>query len=159
MARQLWILRHGEAEPHGTRPDEERRLTARGEAQARAAGRALVRLEVPVHEVHTSPKERALRTALLACEALDTTPQEHAPLRSGFSAQDALELVEVAGDHRRVVVVGHEPDLSQVVLDLTGARVELKKGGLAAVRLRRATRGELLVLLRPRELARIATPS
>ena len=44
MARQLWLLRHAEAEPHGTRADAERRLTERGESQARAAGIALARL-------------------------------------------------------------------------------------------------------------------
>jgi phosphohistidine phosphatase len=38
MAQQLWFLRHGEAEPHGARPDPERRLTPRGEEQSRAAG-------------------------------------------------------------------------------------------------------------------------
>ena len=51
----------------------------------------------------------------------------------------------------RVLVVGHEPDFSQVVYDLTGARIDMKKGGIAGVRLDGA-RGELIVLLRPREL-------
>ena len=50
-----------------------------------------------------------------------------------------------------MLVVGHEPDFSQVVYDLTGARVDFKKGGIAAVRVQRGG-GELLVLLRPREL-------
>ena len=50
-----------------------------------------------------------------------------------------------------MLVVGHEPDFSQVVHDLTGARIDFKKGGIAAVRLD-GTRGELIVLLRPREL-------
>jgi phosphohistidine phosphatase len=37
----------------------------------------------------------------------------------------------------------------------TGGRVDFKKGGLAALRVER-TAGELLVLLRPRELEAIA---
>ena len=53
-----------------------------------------------------------------------------------------------------MLVVGHEPDFSQVVYDLTGGRVDFKKGGIAAVRLD-STRGELIALLRPRELERI----
>jgi phosphohistidine phosphatase len=53
------------------------------------------------------------------------------------------------------LLVGHEPDLSRVAGDLTGARLDLKKGGLAAVRLE-GSRGELVVLLRPRELVLIA---
>ena len=54
-----------------------------------------------------------------------------------------------------MLVVGHEPSFSQVVLDLTGGRVDFKKGGVAAVRVER-TVGELLVLLRPRELESLA---
>jgi phosphohistidine phosphatase len=49
------------------------------------------------------------------------------------------------------MVVGHEPDFSQIVHDLTGARIDLKKGGVAAVRLVPG-RAELIVLLRPREI-------
>ena len=55
----------------------------------------------------------------------------------------------------RVLVVGHEPDFSQVVHDLTGARIDLKKGGVAAVRLD-GTGAELFDLLRPKELEAIA---
>jgi phosphohistidine phosphatase len=51
-------------------------------------------------------------------------------------------------------VVGHEPDFSQTVHDLTGGRIDLKKGGLAAVRVD-GTRGELFDLLRPKELEEI----
>jgi phosphohistidine phosphatase len=154
MAQQLWLLRHGEAEPHDARPDDERRLTDRGRAQARAAGQALAALKVEIHLAFTSPKVRSLDTARLACEALDVDPVEHEPLAGGFDADDALGLMGAAGADQRVLVVGHEPDFSQVVHDLTGARVDLKKGGIAAVRLD-GTRGELVVLLRPREIDRI----
>ena len=53
-----------------------------------------------------------------------------------------------------MLVVGHEPDFSQVVHDLTGGRIDLKKGGIAGIRLD-GTRGELIVVLRPREIDRI----
>jgi phosphohistidine phosphatase len=55
----------------------------------------------------------------------------------------------------RMLMVGHEPDLSRVVGELTGGRVDVKKGGLAIVRLEGAS-GELVVLMRPRELALIS---
>jgi phosphohistidine phosphatase len=151
MARQLWLLRHGEAEPHDARSDDERRLTPRGEDQSRAAGRALAAMDVVFQAVYTSPKVRARDTAKLACEALGAEPMEHAPLREGFSADDARELLHA---DERILIVGHEPDFSQVVHDLTGARIDLKKGGLAGVRMDGA-RGELIALLRPRELDRI----
>ncbi len=72
MAQQLWFLRHGEAEPHDARPDPDRRLTLRGEEQSRAAGRALAALEISFQLVLSSPRVRALDTARLACEALDS---------------------------------------------------------------------------------------
>ena len=58
MARQLWFLRHGEAEPHDARPDEDRRLTARGERQSAAAGQALARLGIEFAACFTSPRVR-----------------------------------------------------------------------------------------------------
>jgi phosphohistidine phosphatase len=154
MARQVWLLRHGEAEPHDAKDDAARELTERGRDQARAAGRALAALGVHIDFAFTSPKVRARDTAILACEALGCDPIEHEPLAGGFDRDDVLELLAIAGDDRRVLVVGHEPDFSQVVHDLTGGRIALKKGGLAAVRWD-GTRGELMVLLRPREFDRI----
>lgn len=146
MAAQLWLLRHGEAVPHAA-DDDSRDLTPRGEDQARAAGRALATLELVFHAVYTSPKVRARRTAELACEALGVEPVEHPPLREGFDARDARELLT---GEQRVLVVGHNPDFAQVVHDLSGARVDFKKGGVAGVR-----EGELIALLRPRELERL----
>jgi phosphohistidine phosphatase len=152
MASQLWLLRHGEAEPHHARSDDERALTQRGERQSRAAGRALAALEVAFQAVYTSPKVRARDTARLACKSLGLEPMDHEPLREGFSAGEALELLHA---DERVLVVGHEPDFSQVVFDLTGGRVDFKKGGVAGIRMDGA-RGELVALLRPRELDRIS---
>jgi phosphohistidine phosphatase len=154
MAQQLWLLRHGEAEPHDARPDAERRLTDRGRDQARMAGRALAALKVQVHLCFTSPKVRARDTAVLACEALGVQAIDHAALFAGFDVADALELLAAAGPDQRLLVVGHDPDFSQVAHDLTGGRIDLKKGGIAALRLD-GTRGELIALLRPRELERI----
>jgi phosphohistidine phosphatase len=156
MARQLWLLRHGEAEPHDARSsDDERELTERGREQSRLAGRALAELEIVFQYVFTSPKVRAAETARLACEALGAAPVVHEPLREGFDGTDALQLLYAAGEDQRVLVVGHEPDLSQTIHDLTGGRVDMKKGGLAGVRMD-GPRGELISVLRPRELSRIA---
>ncbi len=154
MAQQLWFLRHGEAEPHGARPDPERRLTPRGEQQSRAAGRAFVALEIAFQLVVTSPRVRALETARLACGVMGCEPIVDAALSSGFDVHAALELAAAAGEDKRVLFVGHNPDFLEIVGDLTGTTIELKKGGIAAVR-RHGHRGELVVLLRPREIDRI----
>ena len=154
MAPQLWLLRHGEAVPHDSKPDADRELTARGERQSIAAGEALARLGVEFAACYTSPKVRARDTARLACQALNIEPVDDESLADGFSRDDALALLH-AHDGGRVLVVGHEPSFSQVVMDFTGGRVDFKKGGVAAVRVDGGT-GELLVLLRPRELESLA---
>jgi phosphohistidine phosphatase len=154
MALQLWLLRHGEAVPHDAKPDHERELTERGRDQARAAGRSLAALEVEVHLCFTSPKVRARETAEQACAELGVEPVEHKPLAGDFDGRDALELLAAAEGDQRVLIVGHEPDFSQVVYDLSGARIDLKKGGIAALRMD-GSRAELIVLMRPRELDRI----
>jgi len=154
MSKQLWLLRHGEAEPHGTRPDSERRLTARGETQSQLAGRAIAALEATPSLAFTSPKVRARDTAEHACAALSVEAVVHDAI-VGLDAGEALALLEAVGNDERVLLVGHEPDFSQVVHDLTGARIDMKKGGIAVVRLD-GSRGELAVLLRPREIRAIA---
>jgi phosphohistidine phosphatase len=156
MARQLWLLRHGEAVPHGSKDDDaDRELTARGERQAETAGAALARLGIEFAAIYTSPKKRAADTARLAAEALGVEPEEEEPLANGFDREDALELLGRHEDDVRVLVVGHEPSFSQVVHDLTGGRVDFKKGAIAGIRLD-GSRGELIVLLRPRELESLA---
>jgi phosphohistidine phosphatase len=156
MATQLWLLRHGEAEPHETRPDHHRQLTERGEAQSRAAGCAMAELELTFQAVYTSPKVRARDTARLACEALGVTPIETDVLAAGFDADAARQLLHEVEPDGRILVVGHNPDFEQVVYDLTGGRIDFKKGGVAGVRLDGAM-GTLIALLRPRELFRICS--
>jgi phosphohistidine phosphatase len=155
MAQQLWLLRHGEAVPHESKPDAERELTARGELQSVAAGAGLARLGVEFAAAYTSPLVRAADTARLACEALNVDPEEESLLANGFDREDALELLGRHDADARVLVVGHEPSFSQVVYDLTGGRVDFKKGAVVAVRVESGG-GTLIVMLRPRELEALA---
>jgi len=75
-----------------------------------------------------------------------------------FDEAAARELLLEHEDGARVLVVGHDPTFTQVVHDLTGARVDMKKGGVAGIRLAGAET-ELIVLLRPRELEALAVPA
>ena len=153
--QQLWLLRHGEAVPHGSKDDFHRELTPRGERQSLAAGQALARLGLEFAACYSSPLVRARGTAERACRALGIDPVEHAELGMDFDAGAARELLAAHADGEKVLVVGHNPTFEQVVADLTGARVDFKKGAVAAVKVA-GTRGELLVLLRPRELESLA---
>lgn len=141
----IYLLRHGDAEDRGG-DDAARGLTAKGERQARVAGRALAALGAPVDACLASPKARAAETARLACEALGPEPEVAPELGGG--GFDALALVAERGD---VLLVGHEPDLSDQIARLTGGRARLRKGGVAMV-----NGSTLEALLRPRELAAIA---
>jgi len=141
----IYLLRHADAEDgHGD--DAARRLTAKGERQARAAGRALAALGANIEACLASPKVRALDTARLACEALGLEPEVAEDLRGG--PFDSLGLTAGRGN---VLLVGHEPDFSGEVARLTGANVKLRKGGLAIV-----DGGTLVALLRPKDLAAVA---
>jgi phosphohistidine phosphatase len=138
----LWLLRHGDAEDGS--PDAERALTEKGREQARVAGAALKKLDVKIDACLSSPKVRAAETARIACEQLgDVEPQLEPKLAGGPFDAEAL----AAGLGDNVLLVGHDPDFSAAIHSLTGAQVRMKKGGLAGVE-----RGELMVLMRPREL-------
>jgi phosphohistidine phosphatase len=156
MAPQLWLLRHGEAVPHDSKPDDERELTPHGRHQAELAGLALAKLGIEFAACYTSPKLRAVETAQLACRTLNIEPAVAHSVGGRFDRGDALELLHAHGSDDRILVVGHEPTFSQVVHDFSGGRVDFKKGGVAGLRVERAA-GELLVLLRPREIEAIAS--
>lgn len=141
----IWLLRHGDAEA-GSGDDAARRLTDKGERQSRAAGAALTRIEAGIEACATSPKERARATAEIACAALGVEVEVAQALGGGD-----FDLDELAAGRGTVLLVGHEPDFSRAIQLATGARVELKKGGLAAIE-----DGTLVCLLRANQIRRIA---
>jgi phosphohistidine phosphatase len=143
----IWLLRHGEAED-SAEDDASRRLTTAGERQAEVAGGALAALGVKPELCLTSPKVRARDTARIAASALRVEVEETERLKGGD-----FDPVALAGARGEVLLVGHEPDFSRAIEASTGAKVKLKKGGLAAI-----DEGALIVLLRPSELGRIAGP-
>jgi phosphohistidine phosphatase len=140
----LWLLRHAEA-ADGL-PDDERPLTERGVRQAEAVGRALARLGTNLDVCLSSPKLRAVQTAQLACDPLGVAVTIE-PALSG-EPFDVRALTAGLGE---VLLVGHDPSFSITLHDMTGAQARMRKGGLAAI-----AKGELVVLLRPSELAAIA---
>lgn len=142
----IWLLRHGDAEDGGGKPDAERELTEKGRRQSRDAGRALVALGVRFDACISSPKVRARETAELACKPLGATVELDERLAGGDF--DPLELAAGRGE---VLLVGHEPDFSRAVAIVTGSRVKMKKGGIAAL-----DDHLLHVLLRPKDLRQIA---
>ena len=124
----IWILRHGDAEDGAGKPDAERELTEKGKRQSRDAGRAMKVLGVNLDVCLSSPRVRARDTAELACKGLGVKVE----LEDALSGGD-FDPLELAAGRGEVMLVGHEPDCSQAVALVTGSRVKMKKGGLAAI--------------------------
>jgi len=110
------------------------------------AGLALAALGVRLDACLCSPKIRALDTAGVVCGHLGLNPEPAEGLAGGdFDPGD------LAAGRGEVPMVGHEPDFSHAIAQATGARVEMRKGGLAAI-----GEGTLITLRRPEQLEAIA---
>ena len=132
----LYFLRHGRAQPAGDGDDSARRLTPDGEAVLRSAGPLWRRLNLRPDIVLSSPLPRAMRSAEIVCEALGLarSPIPDDRLRPGARWSDLAQAMARHGDARRVLFVGHEPDLSGAACLLTGASsIRLRTGGLACL--------------------------
>jgi phosphohistidine phosphatase len=155
---QLYFLRHGQAGKGSewTGDDRLRPLTDEGRAAVVRAGVTLMRLELQVDVIVTSPLARARQTADIAAEELGLQEKvvDDKRLAHGF---DRRALAKILADHPKaqsVMLVGHEPEFSATIGELTGGRVVCKKGSLARVDVDDpgVLRGELVWLLPPRVL-------
>lgn len=128
---RLHLLRHAHAgdSAEWDGPDATRPLTDKGRAQADALGRFLRAGRLQTDAVLTSPKVRAAQTAELVAGHLGVPvvvePRLGGPLDLGL-------LDAILGDHadpQRPILVGHDPDLSEVVAELIGSdAVPMRKG-------------------------------
>lgn len=119
---RLLIVRHAKAAPGD--PDELRQLTPEGREHARALGERLRRDGFTPDAVVTSPLLRARETA--AALGLGE-PEVDERLAPGASPDDVRDAAFGRGD--TVVVVGHQPDCGQAVLELAGVEVSFPPAG------------------------------
>jgi len=115
----LYIIRHGEAVRVGgaiTR-DADRVLTPGGERDARRVGEALARIDGSVRLVLTSPLVRAVQTGHLVGAAFATAPtvEPSELLLPGFRHKALLEKLASLPGGESVVLVAHQPDLTQLI--------------------------------------------
>jgi phosphohistidine phosphatase len=132
----LYFLRHADAGEARATDDDARQLTMEGDAAMRAAAPLWRRLNLRPDVVISSPLPRAMQTARLFAEGigLGVVPSADQRLQPGARWRDLAQAMAAHPDARRVMFVGHEPDLSRAVAELTGASsVRLRKGGLACV--------------------------
>jgi phosphohistidine phosphatase len=133
---ELYLLRHADAgDPLAwTRPDEERPLSAKGHRQAERVGRHLATLGVVPDAIVTSPKVRAAETAAAVSKAVGRPVTVDPRLGRMLELDDVEAIVRDAGGPGRVMIVGHDPDFSELLTVLVGATdLTMKKGALARV--------------------------
>jgi phosphohistidine phosphatase len=165
---EIYLVRHAIAhtrDPERWPDDGGRPLKPSGVQGFRRVARGLRTLVPEVDVVLSSPLVRAWQTAEILHEcARWPEPSRRDALRAGGSPARALEALESYSYARRVALVGHEPDLQELIsLLLTGdpgrARLDVKKGAVACVRFDgppTAGAGVLLWLLPPRALRGLA---
>ena len=131
----LYFLRHGKASYPRPEHDRERPLTHEGVAELTAAAPLWRRLNLRPDAVISSPFTRARQTAELFVAGIgrgSVTIDEG--LVPGAGWREMGRALARVPDARRVIFVGHEPDLSNVIATLTGAvSVRMRKGAVACV--------------------------
>lgn len=133
---ELYLLRHAHAGDPGAwdGPDEQRPLSDKGEKQADRLGRFLAGIGFQTDAIITSPKVRAAQTAKLVAERLGVPVGEDDRLGGEVSIGTLEAILRDAGDPARPVIVGHDPDFTDLVAILCGAaRVPMRKGALARI--------------------------
>ena len=148
---ELYFLRHGEADwPAWKKSDDERPLTKHGKKEMREVGKFLERLKVKPALIVTSPLPRASQTADIAADYVKAKLRKDELLAPGFGMN---ELRTVLKRHRAksLMLVGHEPDFTNVISKLTGASLKLSKAGVALLDVDpEAEEGKLLWLFPPK---------
>lgn len=133
---QLHLLRHAHAgDPAGwSGPDAARPLSAKGEQQAERMARFLAGIGFKPDAIITSPKLRAARTAEIVAEALEVAVREDERLAREFDLVTIEAILFDAGEPTKPVLVGHDPDFSDVAASLIGApNLTLRKGAFARI--------------------------
>jgi phosphohistidine phosphatase len=132
----LYLVRHGDAGDPRPQNDDARELTDKGRRRLRNAAGLWRRLRVAPEVVISSPLPRAHQTAQLLVEGLGL-PLEIADddrLRPGAGWTDLADALADHGPAERVALVGHDPDLSDTLAELSGAAsIGLRKGGIACL--------------------------
>jgi phosphohistidine phosphatase len=153
----VYFLRHGvafEREDWDGDNDDLRPLTKDGKQAMKREAKRMRKWELPFDCIVTSPLVRAYSTAKITAKAMNLSFAVDNLLKPGFDKAALQKLQTVYPQARNLVIVGHEPDFSTVIADLTGGRVEMKKGGLACVEIasENPLQGRLLWLLTPEQL-------
>jgi phosphohistidine phosphatase len=152
---RLYFLRHGEADwPNWDRPDDERPLTERGKKEMRKVAKFLRELDIPLDDILSSPLPRACQTAEIVADRFNLHVREKETLGGGFNLTGLKELIQEY-PVENLMIVGHEPNFTEVISKLTGADCKLSKGGIALVELAENEINGRLLWLFPPKIAKV----
>lgn len=139
----LDLLRHADAgDPEAwDRPDAERPLSDKGRKQAKRLGDHLASIGFRADAIIASPKIRAAETAQLVAERIEGTVTEDERLAGSFDLDVIEAILHDAGEPDEVVLVGHDPDFSELLSVLCAAAgVTMRKGAFARIEMDRPLR-------------------
>ena len=133
---KLHLLRHAHAgDPlkwHGS--DDDRPLSSKGRGQAERLGALLAAIGFTTGAIVTSPKARARQTAEIVADRLGIQPTTDDRLADSLSLAAFDRVMADAGDPGSIVLVGHDPDFSELLGLLSGASLStMRKGALARI--------------------------
>jgi phosphohistidine phosphatase len=136
---EIYILRHGEAEPRGKKIAEaDRKLTARGEQDVQRVMKLAAKAKVDAQLVLTSPYIRAVDTGRIAAAELDSQPrlEQTEALLPDVLPDQVWKDLRSRSKVKEILLAGHEPQLSQLIAYLLGVpalKIDLKKGALVRI--------------------------
>ncbi len=120
----LWIIRHGKAQrDSSTGLDADRALKPRGHRQAAYLGAEFASRDDAPERLISSPFVRAQETAHGIADVTLQDVLTHTALESGRGPMGVLTLIEELGADASAALVGHNPELSQVVSALAGSGI------------------------------------
>jgi phosphohistidine phosphatase len=157
---ELGLLRHAHAgDPTSwSRPDDLRPLTDKGRGQAERLGHLLASAGFVPDAILTSPRVRAVQTAEIVGEELGLPIRTDPRLGSFLDLGELEAILDDAGAPVRPILVGHDPDFSDLLVLLTGSPgLRLRKGAFALLDVERpltAGSAELRWLIPPDLLRR-----
>jgi phosphohistidine phosphatase len=154
----VYFLRHASAGESLRDPkkDKKRPLDPAGVTQSHSVGRALAALDVQPELIISSPLTRATQTASLVANELgfEGKIQIEQALTPEASYSDFIDLLRRVASAEAVVIVGHNPNLSEFLGKIIGGRsnpadIDVKKAGVARVEMRRSS-GRLTWYITPK---------
>lgn len=119
--KRLLVLRHAKTEyDAATGRDFDRALTERGRRDAQAVGRAMRERGLVPDAIVASPAKRVVETLAALAEGSEPLEPAYDPRVYNAAPETLLEVIREADDDAQtVLLVGHNPGLPLLLLDLT----------------------------------------